>query len=261
MARGYRGYRSYRGCRSGRPHVVFGLLLVAWGVLALLGSLGLLELRSVMRTFWPVALIVWGAGAVVFGRYGRRWGGIFAILVGTAFLGNQLAWWSIRWSTLWPVLLIAVGLRMMLRRPGWVRSGGGPGTEGVIASAGGNPSSTDTPGPDTHQGAVLREFALFGGIERRNISQAFQGGEATAVFGGVQLDLRDCRMAGNEAHIEILAALGGVSLTIPRDWAVDSQISAILGGVDDRSTPPVDGAVKRLILTGNAILGGVEVKN
>jgi hypothetical protein len=252
--------RRYRECRSGRPHVVFGLLLVAWGGLALLDSVGLVESRSVLRTFWPVALIVWGATAIGFGRHGRRWGGLLAVVLGTTLLGNQLAWWSVRWSMLWPLVLIAVGIRIMIRRPRWGRYGSEPGAEGETVPPPANPSIAETP-PDTHQGALLREFALFGGIERRNISQAFQGGEATAVFGGVQLDLRDCRMAGNEAHIEILAALGGVSLTIPRDWAVDSQISAILGGVDDRSTPPVDGAVKRLVLTGNAILGGVEVKN
>jgi predicted membrane protein len=238
-----------------------GLLLVAWGVLALLDGLGLVELRSVMRTFWPVALIVWGASAIAVGGDDRRWMGFIATLAGSALMGNQLAWWTVRWSMLWPVAVIAVGLRLMLHRPGWGRHA----RRHVLVDVQSRPLETEpaeaSRAADGREGAVLREFAMFGGIERRNLSQAFRGGEVTAVLGGVQLDMRDCRMAAHEAQVEVLAVLGGVSLTIPRDWTVESRIAAILGGVDDRSAPPLDGTGKRLVLTGNAVLGGVEIKN
>jgi predicted membrane protein len=247
---------------GGGPHIVFGVLLVAWGVLALLDNLGLVELRNVLRTFWPLLIIAWGLSATFYGRRGRNWLGLFAVALGVILLGNQLTWWSVRFSMLWPVIVIVVGLRIMFRRRGWHRHRhlrGGPGDEPGAPDA--SPGVDDAREHGTSQSATLREVAVFGGIERRLASQAFRGGAATAVFGGVQLDLRDCRMAGGEAHIDVLAVLGGLSLAIPRDWAVDSQISAFLGGVDDRSTPPVDGSAKRLVLTGQTILGGVEIKN
>ena len=59
--------RRYSRRCGGRPHLLFGLLLVAWGALALLDSLGIVELRSVLRTFWPLLLIVWGLGGILFG--------------------------------------------------------------------------------------------------------------------------------------------------------------------------------------------------
>jgi predicted membrane protein len=240
---------------------VFGGLLVAWGVLALLDSLGLVELRNVLRTFWPVLILAWGLSTMVFSHHGRRWLGVFAVVLGTVFLGNQLMWWTVRLSMLWPLVLIAVGFRVMLRRGGWRRAPRMRHPEGDTPSTDTTTRLNNTEDDRTHQGATLRELAVFGGIERRIASQTFRGGDATAIFGGVQLDLRDCRMAGHEAAIDVLAVLGGVSLTIPRDWMVDSQISAFLGGVDDRSSPPVEGSSMRLVLTGQTIFGGIEIKN
>jgi hypothetical protein len=46
---------------SFRPEgLVLGLILVAVGVLWTLSELGRLDLLSTLRTWWPVALVVWG---------------------------------------------------------------------------------------------------------------------------------------------------------------------------------------------------------
>src|SRR5207244_4367513 len=53
--------------------------------------------------------------------------------------------------------------------------------------------------------ATFSSSAFLGGIERRNKSSAFRGGNATAFMGGIDLDLRDATMDGNEARINISA--------------------------------------------------------
>lgn len=125
------------------------------------------------------------------------------------------------------------------------------------------PDDADAPPGDqrTDPSATFREFAFLGGIERRNTSQAFRGGSATAFLGGIEIDLRECRMAEGGAQIDVFAMMGGVSLRIPRDWTVDSEVSAILGGFQDHSAPPVGSEIKRLVITGQAVMGGVEIKN
>ncbi len=40
--------------------VVLGLCLVALGTLWLLSNLGRIELFPVLRTWWPLALVLWG---------------------------------------------------------------------------------------------------------------------------------------------------------------------------------------------------------
>lgn len=53
---------------SGR--IWFGLLLIVFGVLFLLDTTGVIGFRYVMRSFWPIILVVWGVWLLF--RGGRR---------------------------------------------------------------------------------------------------------------------------------------------------------------------------------------------
>jgi hypothetical protein len=249
--------------RRGGP-VVAGMLLVAAGILAMLDNLGVVEFYSALRTYWPVLLIAWGGARLVLGPPSARWFGAIGAIVGIILLGNRLLLWRLTIGGLWPLLLIVLGIRLMTRRHGFRRysrvqmelnQSNGPSP--VIHRS--NARGSGAGEPDTS--STLREFALLGGVERRNTSQTFRGGEVTAVLGGVEVDLSECRMSEDSARVEVFAMLGGVSFRIPRDWTVESDVSAILGGFQDMSSPPVDASGKRLILSGQAVLGGIEVKN
>ena len=98
-------------------------------------------------------------------------------------------------------------------------------------------------------------------LQHNNVSQAFRGGEITAVMGGVELDLRECRLATDTAHLNVFVAMGGVELRIPRDWVVESGISLFMAGLDNRTLPPVEPSPKRLVIDGSAFMGGIEIKN
>jgi hypothetical protein len=67
-------------------------------------------------------------------------------------------------------------------------------------------------------------------------------------------------MAGDEAVLDVFVFWGGIEVKVPEDWEVVSRGLAILAGfVDNTRHPP--SAQKRLVVTGMAIMGGVEVKN
>ncbi|MBM3778128.1 MAG: hypothetical protein FJW23_07795 [Acidimicrobiia bacterium] len=240
-----------QGRRTGP--VLVGALLIAFGVTMILG------LRGFWGVLWPFLLIAWGTARLVTHR-GSRWFGGLAVLAGALFLGNNLFGWDLNpFRLLVPALLIVAGLHLIFAPRPWTSHRRRAVRVSVQAPPGAAPDEEGAPRED--RSASLREFAFMGGVDRRNTSQTFRGGEITAVMGGVQLDLRECRMAEDGARIEVFACMGGVSLRIPRDWTVESEIPAILGGVDDQSEPPVEGTTRRLVLTGHAILGGVEIKN
>ena len=255
-----------------------GLLFVSLGVLQLFDALGLMEFRDAFRTYWPLVLVVWGGWSLLTGHAIERIFGVGLIVLGGLLLGNRLYGWNVNLFALWPLVLIALGLRIMMggghrrfrtrhmRDFGYRRRFearyGVPRPEAPTAaahSAGPPPQDAGAPTEDTS--ATFREFAVMGGVERRNTSQAFRGGAATAFLGGIELDLRECRMADTQASIEVFACMGGISLRIPRDWTVQSEVAAILGGFHDQSTSPVDGTARRLIITGQAVMGSIEVRN
>jgi len=114
--------------------------------------------------------------------------------------------------------------------------------------------------PSTTGASTFKSTAVLSGIDRRNRSEAFRGGSATAVLGGISLDLRDALMEGDEATIEISALMGGVDIRVPRSWTVVNRVGAVLAGVDDHTRPSGD-SNKRLIIEGTVLLSGLDIKN
>jgi len=240
------------GRRGDRSFV--GILLVALGVLFLLDNLNILEVRNVFRNFWPLLIVAWGAARVKFGRGGERIAGVVALIFGGLLFFNRLFDWDINvFGLFWPLILIAIGLSMFFRASNrWSGPGAAVGTK-----AEGNWSADGIP----DQTATLHETAIVSGVKRRNVSQTFRGGRITTVMGAVEIDLRETRMAADSAQIEIDAVMGHVLLRIPRDWSVESHLSAAIGHVEERWDRPVDPAAKRLILEGTAFMSHIEISN
>jgi predicted membrane protein len=250
--------------RSGRFGLFAGVFFIVFGILFLLQNLGVPYFDRVWD-FWPVILIVLGLGRIArgWGFGGRLLGGALIgggalIAAGTVFLLHNfhLIHGNV-WNFLWPVILICVGLGMLVgtiqRRRYWETRQAAPTAGGPISAASGRSSVN-----------VLDETAIFGGVRRRIESQEFEGGQATAICGGIELDLSKAATKKDEIVIEATAIFGGIDLRVPENWSVSARGTAILGGFEDKTMDARSGDVPpqtRLIIGGNAIFGGVTVKN
>ena len=225
-------------CASGgRSNIVFGLILTTVGVLFLLHNFDIFYISDIWR-YWPLLLIAAGLTKLVWGRAGERMFGAVAVFIGTVFFVDNVFGWHVHLGQLWPVILVIVGISVI------TRSVRGP----------------RPPGESADMSAVVRERAIIGGIGRKNTSQSFQGGELSAFMGGLEIDLREARMAGPQVVIDCFAMWGGIEIKIPPDWVVDPQMSVFAAGFEDSTKPPVQPA-GRLVLRGTAFMGGIEVSN
>ena len=117
--------RNNRTKRTSRQSFVWPLILVALGVVFLLSNLGILrdDIWNNIWRLWPVIFIAIGLDSL-FRRYEIA-GPVFMIVLGSAFLLNSsgvMGWgaWDVLWR-LWPVLLVAVGIEIIIgRRSLWV---------------------------------------------------------------------------------------------------------------------------------------------
>jgi predicted membrane protein len=255
------GERMRRRCGSGGgPPVFFGFVILVMGALFLLDNLEIIEARSIWRNFWPLLFIGWGASRLISG-YGDRFLPLLAIGGGGLLIANRVLDWDVNVARIvWPVAMIAFGAHILYRS--WRR----PAV--VHASGAADPASFGAAEPGTASADVLadtsstfRDSAMLGSIERRNVSQMFRGGEASAFMGSVEIDLRECRMASTEAVVDVSAFIGSVEIRIPRDWLVESRMSALLGSFEDLTAAPVEGSAKRLVVRGSAMMGSVEIRN
>jgi hypothetical protein len=105
---------------------------------------------------------------------------------------------------------------------------------------------------------VVDIAAVLGGFERRLATPDFRGGEITAVMGGCALDLRESSIV-KEAVINVFVIWGGINIKVPPDWTVVLNGTPIMGGFSEKTLSVPDRG-KRLVITGYAIMGGVEVR-
>jgi hypothetical protein len=102
--------------------------------------------------------------------------------------------------------------------------------------------------------------AVFGGVARRGQWVVPARYRVKAVFGGVDLDLREARLESHEVTIESKAVFGGISIVVPPDVTVIIDGSGIFGGFagDAEDVQPPAGA-PLVRVTGKAVFGGVAV--
>jgi predicted membrane protein len=220
-----------------------GLVVFALGILALLGNFGIVRVHDVWR-FWPLVLIALGLGKMLRAGGGAtlftpgRFGGVVLFIVGLWLLLENLGLWSYSIGDLWPLLAVLVGAWLV-----W----GGLGHHAREAPA--------------DASSRLNSFAMLGGSEHHSSATDFRGGEVTAILGGCKIDLRQAVVKEGEAVLDVFAMWGGVEIIVPREWSVVVQGAPILGGFDDKTSPPRESGGPRLVVRGAAIMGGVEIKN
>ena len=214
-----------------------GLLIAALGVLFTLDNLNILRARDVLR-YWPAILIVIGVSQLAQARtIGTMIGGSIWIVFGAVLLGERLHLITAG-LRFWPLLLVAVGAWIV------VRSMTAAGPSGVADSS-----------------ARLSALAVLGGVDRRVTAEGFQGADITAFMGGGKLDLREAKIAGPEAVVDILAVMGGFEIITPDTWHVIVDVVPLMGGYEDKTRHPADPSAPRLRLRGFVMMGGLEVRN
>jgi hypothetical protein len=225
------------GARRGLGTAIIGLGVLAVGAILLLDNFGIMDAEDLFQ-YWPVLLMLIGVSHLVRPKGSRRlFSGLIWIAVGVVVLLSNLDYIGFEIWDLWPVVLVIVGANLILK----------PFRRGRV-----------TVGEDS---GVFEATAILGGASHRISAADFQGGEAMAVMGGCEIDLRDCGSEGGPAEINTFAFWGGIEIRVPEDWEVQVKGFAILGGYDDETRTNEGDGRKILVISGTAIMGGVDVKN
>jgi predicted membrane protein len=228
---------TWRPRRRGGPQLVIGLLIIAFGLLFTLDNLGFDVAQKYLR-YWPAGLIVLGLTKLWYAREGRggAFGGFIITLIGLWLLLEATVDIRISLKDMWPVLLVFFGAYLVWR-----------GLTG------------QRPAPADGKGSISAT-ALLSGVKRRNSSRAFSGGDLTAILGSCEIDLAQAAIDG-DAFIDVLAVWGGIEIKVPEDWTILLDVTALLGGVEDKTRPALGPAAHRLTIRGAVVMGGVEVRN
>jgi hypothetical protein len=90
-----------------------GLILVVIGALFLLDRLHVADFHDVIRTWWPMIIVLVGLPKL-FSR-ATMWSGFWLVAIGVWLQFTHLHVFGMTFNSSWPLLLIALGAGMTLR--------------------------------------------------------------------------------------------------------------------------------------------------
>lgn len=107
----------------------------------------------------------------------------------------------------------------------------------------------------------IETSAVLGSVRKNVITKNFKGGEINCVFGGGEINMTQADFTGI-IQLELNAVFGGMRLIVPSHWEIKSELTAVLGSVEDKRIVQrsiSSDSTKFLILKGTAVFGGIEI--
>lgn len=204
--------------------------------------------HEVFRMFFNWQMLLIGLGVVSISKRDNSTGGIIMILIGSVFLIPEFI--DIPFDTrqlLWPAVLIGIGFIILFKGLGTWQN------KFKRRFDKGNYNNMDR----------IDAQHIFGGGEYHITSENFQGGQINAIFGGGKYDFRNAKLAPGVNYLEVSMIFGGLDILLPADWDVKVDVVSILGEFSNKSAgyvKPSETSTGQLIIRGNAIFGGGEIK-
>ncbi len=236
----HHNYQQNKKCCKGLKGLVFGIIVVAFGVVLLLRNMNMIDpfIAKVLIS-WPMAIVAFGfihlfGKEFPFGFLVMVAGGL---LVASKFFGLPLNFEQI----IWPALIILFGLMIIIGSR--ILFKGGFRRSNVIDDS------------------FIEEVNVFSGGEHQITSDNFKGGKFVCVFGGSKINLLQSTIAKEGAQIELVAAFGGLNVVVPSDWTIKTEVVSIFGGFADKRILSAVSPDKQLTVKGVCIFGGGEIKS
>ena len=234
--------------RERNTKVLFGIAVISFGILFLL------ERQGMPFPGWVISwkTIVITAGLITL--YKHRFRSFFAwvvVCIGVAFLSNDFYPHSVDKKLILPILVIAFGIHMVLKHTSLFNK---------------NKEQETTFFDDSRELSseeYIRSSTVFGGTTKNVVSKTFKGAHLTTVFGGTEINLMKADIEG-PININTRTVFGGITLIVPANWQVHSNVTTIAGSVEDQrgfSSESSFDQHKLVTLKGTCLFGGVEIRS
>lgn len=219
--------------------ILWGLVLIAAGVIIALNVFQITNIDIFFDGWWTLFIIV-PCGIGLFTER-EKTGNIIGIIVGVLLLlccQNVLSF-SILWKLLVPGIIVIIGLKMLLT--------------GLF----GNKANEMIKKLKMEGKSLKSTCATFSGSNLNYDGEVFEGAELTAVFGGIDCDLRNA-IIDKDCAIQVSAIFGGIDIYVPAGVNVKVRSTSIFGGVSNKAAVQKDAPT--IYVSGTCLFGGVDIQ-
>lgn len=213
---------------------IVGLLVLVTGLLLLLNAVKVIDVSSLLSTYWPLAIVL--GGVIIIINDIKSWAlGVLVMTLGGMFQLNQLKIVDVEpWAVIWPLVVVYIGLSLLFNK-----------------SYAGKRVSKNERDDVT---------AILGGAKALNSSKKFMQSNVTAIMGGAVLDLRKATIEDG-AVVEVFSFWGGIEIILPENVIVRNQMNNILAGSEDKTNQSTSKSSPTIVITGTLIMAGASIQN
>ncbi len=222
-------------------NILWGLVFVAVGVVFGLNALEITDINLFFDGWWTLFIIV-PCTIELFKTHGRL-GNLIGVIIGVVLLlvCQDLLDIELMGKLLVPAILVIIGIAFIFK-------------DAFSGQAGKKIK-------ELHKGKSGNKayFSAFSGQKVDFNGQTFTGTDLSAIFGGVECDLRNAVM-NEDAVIDVNAIFGGVDIFVPDYVRVKIRSTSIFGGVSEKGVHDPVGEAPTLYVNAVCLFGGVDIK-
>lgn len=222
-------------------NILWGLLLVALGLIFGLNALGLTDIDIFFDGWWTLFIIV----PCTIGLFQERdkTGNLIGLTIGVVLLlvcQDFLSFGTIV-KLIFPAILVIVGLSI------------------IFKSALGDRAARQF--IDAHKNDVgSGEYcSTFSGQRLHFNGEYFRGVKLSAIFGSIDLDLTGA-IIDQDVVIDASAIFGGIDIIVPQHYRVKICSNSIFGGVSEERSHATGEGLITIYVNGTCVFGGVSIK-
>ena len=223
--------------------IIWGIAIIALGIIFGGNALGLYDLNIFFDGWWTLFIIIPSAISLITEK--EKLSSLGFLIAGILLLlaAQNVFSYDVAWKAILAVILVLIGIFIIFRS--------------VISND--NAKEVEKKVDELKDNKKMdSQTAVFSGSDRAYNNETFQGSNLTAIFGGVELDLRNAKFT-KDTVIKAFALFGGVDIIIPEDVQVKIKSGFIFGGItDDRKSTSTKGK-HTIFLDAAGGFGGVTI--
>lgn len=222
-------------------NILWGVVLIALGLIFGLNAMGIADINIFFDGWWTLFIIV--PCFIGIFKDNEKTGSVIGLLIGIALLlcCQNILDFDIVWKLFIPVVLVVIGLSFIFKD-----SIGGKVNKKIKELNNNRKENSEC-------------CAAFSGQNLKFDGEEFKGKDLTAIFGGIEYDLRRAIITSDQV-INATAIFGGIDIFVPDNVKVKVQSTSIFGGASDKNKNVVAEDSHTLYINATCIFGGVEVK-
>lgn len=218
-------------------NILWGLVFIILGIILLLNALEITNINLFFNGWWTLFIII--PCFIDLFREGDKSGNLIGIIVGLLlFAGCQDAF---DWKIVFPIVLLSIGVIFIFRA--FIN----------------NELKKQIKNINKNQKSTEGYTAVFAGQDVKFDNQEFKGTNLTAIFGGVECDLRNS-IINSDCVINTNSIFGGIDIKVPSYVKVKVSSIPIFGGISNSAEQNVTEDSPTIYINGLCVFGGVDVK-